>query len=350
MAAEPPQEVNLLSWGEGALVVPPAPAESRQGQWSADVLLDEVPETGWANPRGDMTPKSLVFELAASGRITHFVFNTAQAFSAARSAKDLKIEISDHATGGYVEIAHATLAQLKDGQRVALAKPASGRYLRLTVLNGYGDTSFMELMDVEAFGSYLKPPPARDVTPTRFARPAGADARAALARQNYCVTYEAGASVADRACFAYSLLSPYARRKLRAGVSADQSSRKRFPSPSGGSSVTVSRPMAISRMRPISRSQCQYGLVGPHHLGGPEREVVHDCAHLRIRARRRRVGFRFGPPTLSLLDHLANRYAQCLQALRLLAGGRAMAWFAPREARARGTQLRARERRKQGGP
>ena len=74
-------------------------------------------------------------------------------------------------------------------------------------------------MDIEAFGTYLKPPPDRDVTPTRFARPAGADARAAFARERNYVAYEAGASVADRACFAYSLLSPYARRKLRAGVS-----------------------------------------------------------------------------------------------------------------------------------
>ena len=100
-AAEPPQEVNLLSWGEGALVVPPAPAESKQGQWSADVLLDEVPESGWANPRGDMTPKSLVFELSAPARITHFVFDTARAFNGARAAKDVKVEISDHATSGY---------------------------------------------------------------------------------------------------------------------------------------------------------------------------------------------------------------------------------------------------------
>jgi outer membrane protein OmpA-like peptidoglycan-associated protein len=65
-----------------------------------------------------------------------------------------------------VEIAHATLAQVKDGQKVVLAKPATGRYIRLTVLNGYGDTSFMELMDIEAFGTYLKPPPDRDVTGT----------------------------------------------------------------------------------------------------------------------------------------------------------------------------------------
>ena len=99
-------------------MVPPAPAESKQGQWSADVLLDEVPESGWANPRGDMTPKSLVFELSAPARITHFVFDTARAFNGARAAKDVKVEISDHATSGYVEIAHATLAQVKDGQEV----------------------------------------------------------------------------------------------------------------------------------------------------------------------------------------------------------------------------------------
>ena len=54
--------------------------------------------------------------------------------------------------------------------------------------------------------SYRSLPEVPELSPpTRFARPAGADARAAFARKRNYVAYEAGASVADRACFAYSL-------------------------------------------------------------------------------------------------------------------------------------------------
>ena len=55
------EEINLLSWGAGALVVQSPPSESNSGQWSTEALLDEVKETGWANKRGDLTPKAIVF-------------------------------------------------------------------------------------------------------------------------------------------------------------------------------------------------------------------------------------------------------------------------------------------------
>ena len=65
-----PQEVNLLSWGAGALVVEAPPSYSDSGNWAPESLLDELPNTGWATRDGDLTPKVFIFELANKSEIT----------------------------------------------------------------------------------------------------------------------------------------------------------------------------------------------------------------------------------------------------------------------------------------
>ena len=150
-----PEAVNLLSWGAGALVVQAPPSYSNSGNWSPDALLDELPGTGWATPSGDLTPKVFVFELAERSEITSLAFDTAQVENRGRGAKDLKVEISDSKDGSFTEIAKPSLAPVLDRQKFALKTPASGRYLRLTVFNNWGDDKYMEIMDVYAYGKPL---------------------------------------------------------------------------------------------------------------------------------------------------------------------------------------------------
>jgi outer membrane protein OmpA-like peptidoglycan-associated protein len=149
------EEINLLSWGAGALVVQSPPSEAESGQWSTEALLDEVKETGWANKRGDLTPKAIVFELAQRSEINSLAFDTAQAYSRERSAKDVAVAISDRQDGGFIEIAKISLAAAKDGQKFPLKAPAQGRYIKLTVFNNYGDKQFMEIMNIYAYGKPL---------------------------------------------------------------------------------------------------------------------------------------------------------------------------------------------------
>src|ERR1035441_5625578 len=150
-----PEAVNLLSWGAGALVVEAPPSYSNSGNWSPDALLDELPGTGWATPSGDLTPKVFVFELAERSEITSLAFDTAQVENRGRGAKDLKVEISDSKDGSFTEIAKPSLAPVLDHQKFVLKTPASGRYLRLTVFNNWGDDKYMEIMDVYAYGKPL---------------------------------------------------------------------------------------------------------------------------------------------------------------------------------------------------
>jgi len=146
---------NLLSWGAGALIVQAPPSYSESGNWSPDALLDELPSTGWATPEGDLAPKVFVFELADRSEITSLAFDTAQVENRGRGAKDVKIEISDSKDGSFTQIATPSLAPVTDHQRFVLKAPATGRYLRMTVLSNWGDDQYMEIMDVYAYGKPL---------------------------------------------------------------------------------------------------------------------------------------------------------------------------------------------------
>lgn len=155
LAANAPGDVNLLSWGAGALVVAAPPSYSDSGNWSPESLLDELPQTGWATQSGDLSPKVFVFELAAQSQITSLGFDTAQVENRGRGAKNVKVEISDREDGGFVEIASPSLAPVMDHQKFALKAPATGRYLRLTVESNWGDDKYMEIMNVYAYGKPL---------------------------------------------------------------------------------------------------------------------------------------------------------------------------------------------------
>jgi len=157
-----PAESNLLSWGAGALVVQAPPSYSDSGNWSPESLLDELPSTGWATKTGDLTPKVFVFEMAEKSAITSLAFDTAQVENPGRGAKDVKVEISDREDGGFTVIATPSLAKTMDHQKFMLKTQATGRYLRLTVLNNWGDAKYMEIMDVYAYGKPLEKRPLPD--------------------------------------------------------------------------------------------------------------------------------------------------------------------------------------------
>lgn len=155
-------EKNLLAFGAGALIVVEPVSYSETGNWSPDALLDELPQTGWATPQGDLKPKTFVFELADPSQITSLGFDTANVENPGRGAKDVKVEISNGKDGPFTLIAAPMLEKVKDHQRFMLKTPATGRYLRLTVLNNWGDPAYMEIMNISAYGNAVSKRPLPD--------------------------------------------------------------------------------------------------------------------------------------------------------------------------------------------
>ena len=155
-------ETNLLSWGAGAVVVEIPPSFAEHGQWSAEVLLDELPATGWATKKNDITPKVFVFELADMSQITSLSFDTAKVEGPGMGARNVKVEISNTMNGPYSVIATPTLERSKDHQRFGLKAPATGRYIRMTLLENWGDPQYIEMMDVFAYGKVVSRRPLPD--------------------------------------------------------------------------------------------------------------------------------------------------------------------------------------------
>jgi OmpA-OmpF porin, OOP family len=159
----PAKPINLVAVGAGALLVEEPPSYSTDpGNWSPMALQDENPDTGWASPNGDLTPKTFVFELAERSRINSLTFDTARTENPERSARHVRVEISDNQGAGYAPILSTALAKQKANQTFTLKTPATGRYLRLTLVDNWGDPKYNELMEISAWGQQLTHTPLPD--------------------------------------------------------------------------------------------------------------------------------------------------------------------------------------------
>jgi outer membrane protein OmpA-like peptidoglycan-associated protein len=68
----------------------------------------------------------------------------------------VEVAVSDtSATAGFSAVATVALKPMADKQRFALAKPAAGRWIRLTVKSNFGDADYNEIMEFRAMGKAL---------------------------------------------------------------------------------------------------------------------------------------------------------------------------------------------------
>lgn len=147
-------ELNLTSYANGAWILR-KPAEYNL-EWSAFRLLDEYHQTGWATPKGVVTPQQLLIVLPEQSVIRAIEFDTASADGDAqgsRSARDVVVEVSDQGPEiGFEKIAAVTLKPRQDRQRHAIGKPMPGRWIRLTIKSNHGSAEYIELFDFRAYG------------------------------------------------------------------------------------------------------------------------------------------------------------------------------------------------------
>lgn len=147
-------DINLTAFANGALVE--SSTSDYGGGWEARLVTDESPRTGWASVQNAAEPFSIVISLAERSEIHAVEFDTASTETPARAAKDIDVAVSDtSASAGFTAAATAALKSGADKQRVTLAKPATGRWIKLTVTSNHGDAGYSELMEFRAFGTQL---------------------------------------------------------------------------------------------------------------------------------------------------------------------------------------------------
>lgn len=158
-------EQSLVSFSSGALVVEKAPEYN--SQWSSIMIMDENPRTGWCSPQGQILDNAMVIELAEESIIERLEFDTGYVDQIKSGAKDIIVELSNEGpTGGFSEIARVSLVDQEDNQIFPVAGDKSGKWLRLTIKNNHGDSSYTELMEFRAFGKQLTKTSLADVSGT----------------------------------------------------------------------------------------------------------------------------------------------------------------------------------------
>jgi|WetSurMetagenome_2_1015567.scaffolds.fasta_scaffold93831_2 OmpA-OmpF porin, OOP family len=156
---------NLLSLQEGTL---PVMEPASYGGWPATALLDESPESGWANETGHSKENVFVFELVAPAVIDRFEFDNANVDDEGAAARDVTVEVSAASMkAGFETVLKTTLANKSDRQGFNAAKAVNGRWLRLTVHSNYGNESWTELFSFRGYGVKPKvPPPLENISGT----------------------------------------------------------------------------------------------------------------------------------------------------------------------------------------
>ncbi|MEW5764465.1 MAG: OmpA family protein [Acidobacteriota bacterium] len=167
VAAAPPapERMDLLDMASGALVV--SSSGEYGAAWTADQLIDGTTESGWCNAEGKVAPNTMVIELAQPFAVTAVAADNTGAQDgkyAGISARQIVVSGSTTSpSGGFVEL--VTFEAPKGGRKeVPLPKPATAQWLRFEIRSNWGNPQYTELMELEAYGTPVGPPPKIDVS------------------------------------------------------------------------------------------------------------------------------------------------------------------------------------------
>ncbi len=156
---------SLVSFSAGALIAE-KPAEYAES-WSALWILDERPQSGWATPKGVITPQVIVIALPEQTVLNTLTFDTGSTDGANRGAKDILVEMSD--TGpkaGFKTVGTVSIKDKVNNQSFPAQAEVPGRWVRLTVKNNHGAPDYIELMDFRATGRQLTKTPVENISGT----------------------------------------------------------------------------------------------------------------------------------------------------------------------------------------
>ena len=166
-------KTDLLDIASGSVLIS-ATSEYNQ-KWAGMLLLDGTTDLGWCSKKGSAHPNTFVIELPSRYTITSFSIdntNVEESGYPGISAKGFKLYVSDtSASEGYKLILEGEAAK---GQKkgFTVQKSSPGQWLKLEVLSNWGDPSYTEMMELEAYGilsgAAVTPQPIKGVYDTNY--------------------------------------------------------------------------------------------------------------------------------------------------------------------------------------
>lgn len=156
---------SLVSISAGAMIA--VHPKEYSGGWSALNLIDESPSSGWATPKGVVSPQTIVIALPEKTLLKTLAFDVADTDCDRCGAKDILVEVSDTGEStGFQKIAQVTLKDKADNQSFPVQAEVPGRWVRLTVQANHGSADYIELMDFRATGRQLTRTPVSNISGT----------------------------------------------------------------------------------------------------------------------------------------------------------------------------------------
>jgi len=164
--AAPPAatRTDLLDLVSGAVVIS---ASSSYGGWGPLNLIDGGSEKGWCSEQGAALPHLIVVELPQTYAIASVAVDNSNAQDSGYpgiSARGVTVYGSTvSATSGWTKLVSFDAVAGKR-KEVTLAKPATAQWLKFEIASNWGNAKYTELMELEAYGEPVGPPPQVDVT------------------------------------------------------------------------------------------------------------------------------------------------------------------------------------------
>ena len=156
---------NILARARGTAVI--SMSSSYGGSWTAANLADGSTSTGWSSAKGAAFPHTVVFELPQPHAIISIaVDNTGDQEGSYPGISSRRVAVygsSTSITAGFTQLS-AFEARRGGRMEVTLGAPVTARWLKFVVSSNWGNAEYTEIMEVEAYGQPVGPPPIVDVT------------------------------------------------------------------------------------------------------------------------------------------------------------------------------------------
>jgi OOP family OmpA-OmpF porin len=155
---------DLLNLPAGAVVV--SVSSEYGGSWDRLNLLDGSTQLGWCSAEGAGFPHTIVIELAQESALSSVAVDNSgdqEAGYPGISAKHVEVLGSfTSSESGFAPV--VTFDAVRGGRKeVALGKPVTARWLKFVVTSNWGDPSYTEIMELEAYGQPVGPAPKVEV-------------------------------------------------------------------------------------------------------------------------------------------------------------------------------------------